>query len=50
MSTIDDIPVYLGVWTNWSRGQVMGSTLTLDRRNGSLLIAFLAFFVAWGKL
>lgn len=34
-----------GVWTNWSRGQVMGATLTLDRQNGNLLIAFTAFFI-----
>jgi hypothetical protein len=39
--------VYLGVWTNWSRGRVFGSTLTLERQNGDLLIAFVAFFVAF---
>jgi hypothetical protein len=39
--------VYLGVWTNWSRGRVLGSTLTLSRQNGDLLIAFAAFFVAF---
>ncbi|KAH7316858.1 hypothetical protein B0I35DRAFT_512717 [Stachybotrys elegans] len=45
---MDDIstayPVYLGVWTNWSQGKVLGSTLTLRRSDGSLLIAFVAFF------
>ncbi|KAI1081443.1 hypothetical protein F5B20DRAFT_536073 [Whalleya microplaca] len=38
-------PVYLGVWTNWSAGRVVGATLTLTQNNASLLIAFLAFFV-----
>ncbi|KAK4227821.1 hypothetical protein QBC38DRAFT_443448 [Podospora fimiseda] len=38
--------VQLGVWTNWSRGPVFGSTLTLTRENGNLLIAFTAFFVS----
>jgi hypothetical protein len=39
--------VYLGVWTNWSHGRVLGSTLTLNRQNGDLVIAFAAFFVAF---
>ncbi|KAI0448353.1 hypothetical protein F5B21DRAFT_497767 [Xylaria acuta] len=43
----DQYPVYVGVWTNWSRGQVMGSTLTLRRRDADLLIAFTAFFIAF---
>lgn len=38
--------VYQGVWTNWSRGRIMGATLTLDRTYGNLLIAFTATFVA----
>ena len=37
--------VYLGVWTNWSHGRIRGATLTISRRNGGLLIAFLALFV-----
>ncbi|KAI1429252.1 hypothetical protein F5Y12DRAFT_727374 [Xylaria sp. FL1777] len=40
-------PVYIGIWTNWSRGQVFGSTLTLEREEANLLIAFTAFFVAF---
>ncbi|KAM7189076.1 hypothetical protein V8F20_010284 [Naviculisporaceae sp. PSN 640] len=40
-------PVYLGVWTNWSRGPVMGMTLTITRSNANLLIAFVAFYVAF---
>lgn len=37
--------VHLGAWTNWSYGSIRGATLTLSRRNGGLLIAFLALFV-----
>lgn len=37
--------VYQGAWTNWSRGSIMGATLTLDRVYGNLLIAFTATFV-----
>jgi len=39
--------VYIGTWTNWSRGSVLGATLTLTRSNGNLLIAFTAVFVAF---
>lgn len=42
----DQYPVYCGVWTNWDRGPIMGSTLTLPRRDADQLIAFTAFFVA----
>ncbi|KAI1743972.1 hypothetical protein F4680DRAFT_470466 [Xylaria scruposa] len=38
-------PVHLGVWTNWSRGRIFGSTLTLRRQDADLLIAFTAFFI-----
>ncbi|KAI8631817.1 hypothetical protein F5Y19DRAFT_376735 [Xylariaceae sp. FL1651] len=40
-------PVYVGVWVNWSRGFVLGSTLTLGRREAEFLIAFTAFFIAY---
>ncbi|KAI0536531.1 hypothetical protein GGR58DRAFT_503168 [Xylaria digitata] len=40
-------PVYVGIWTNWSRGRIMGSTLTISRRDADLLIAFTAFFIAF---
>lgn len=39
--------VYLGVWTDWSRGLVLGATLTLDRQQANLLIAFTASFVVF---
>lgn len=37
--------VHLGFWTDWSRGKIYGATLTVSRRNGGLLTAFLALFV-----
>ncbi|GAW15864.1 hypothetical protein ANO14919_052860 [Xylariales sp. No.14919] len=43
----DQYPVYLGIWTNWSRGQVLGLTLTLRRREANLLVAFTALFIAF---
>ncbi|KAF2737471.1 hypothetical protein EJ04DRAFT_550620 [Polyplosphaeria fusca] len=50
MSLIDNYHVHLGFWTNWSHGDFAGATLTLTRRNGGLLIAFIAIFVgATGK-
>lgn len=39
--------VYIGSWTNWSHGKVLGATLTLTRVNGDFLIAFLALFVSF---
>lgn len=49
-STADSVlpyKIYLGIWTNWSRGSVLGQTLTCTRRNGDLIIAFTAFFIAF---
>ena len=40
-----DTTVYLGVWTNWSKGTISGSTLTLPVRDGAILIALLALFI-----
>lgn len=37
--------VHLGTWVNYSRGRIMGATLTLDKTSGNLLIAFTATFV-----
>ncbi|KAK6828327.1 cytochrome p450 protein [Apiospora arundinis] len=39
--------VFLGVWTNWSRGSVFGSTLTLSREHGNYVIALTAFYIAF---
>ncbi|KAI1321391.1 hypothetical protein F5Y16DRAFT_405271 [Xylariaceae sp. FL0255] len=40
-------PVYLGLWTNWSRGRVLGATLTITRQDANLLIAFTSTFIAF---
>lgn len=37
--------VYTGVWTNWSYGKALGSTLTMTQSDANLLIAFVAFFI-----
>jgi hypothetical protein len=39
--------VYIGVWINWSRGQILGSTLTTTQKNGALLVAFIALFTTF---
>lgn len=39
--------VRLGLWTNWSRGSVLGQTLTMTRGDADLLIAFTAFLIAF---
>lgn len=39
--------VHLGLWTDWSRGRVVGQTLTLNREHANLLIAFTASFVVF---
>lgn len=39
--------VRLGIWTDWSRGSVLGQTLTLDRNDANLLTAFTASFVVF---
>lgn len=39
--------VHLGFWTNWTKGRVLGATLTLTQQDGALLIAFLAMLVAF---
>lgn len=36
--------IYTGVWINWSRGRVLGSTLTLTARDGTVLVSFITFF------
>ena len=37
--------VYKGVWINWSRGSILGWTLTIDTAEAQLLTSFLAVFV-----
>lgn len=42
-----DARVYLGLWTNWSRGAVLGKTLTTTKGTGNLIIAFTAVFIGF---
>lgn len=42
-----DNDIYIGVWTNWSRGTILGPTLTVTKQYGNLLIAFTALFVTF---
>ncbi|KAI0469235.1 hypothetical protein F4859DRAFT_505535 [Xylaria cf. heliscus] len=44
---VNDNSVYVGIWTNWSRSRILGSTLTVTDRNGALLVAFLALYVSF---
>ncbi len=37
--------VYQGVWTNWSKGSIMGVTLTLSPQKATAVVAILAIFV-----
>ncbi|KAI1270412.1 hypothetical protein F5Y18DRAFT_421905 [Xylariaceae sp. FL1019] len=37
--------VYLGPWTNYSKGRILGATLTTTQQNGALLIAFTGFLI-----
>ncbi|KAI1737540.1 hypothetical protein F4680DRAFT_428027 [Xylaria scruposa] len=43
----DQYPVHMGLWTNWSRGQILGATITLKRQDADLLIAFTALFITY---
>ena len=46
VQTIEEADVYLGTWTNWSYGFVMGATLTMTSQGGNFLIAFIALYVS----
>lgn len=45
MSAIAGASIYTGAWIDWSRGVIIGSTITLSARHASVLTAFLALFV-----
>lgn len=40
-----DTLIYTGFWTNWTRGRILGATLTLSQDNGAVLIVLLSLFV-----
>ena len=45
MSLPPESHIFTGAWINWSRGLILGSTITLSQRDGTLLTAFLGIFV-----
>lgn len=45
MSSLAGADIYHGAWVDWSRGAILGSTVTLSSRYASILTAFLALFV-----
>ena len=45
MSQNNDAHIYVGRWVNHDHGNIIGSTITLSSRHGSILIAFLGIFV-----
>lgn len=45
VNTTDSLGVRTGLWTNWSRGPVLGWILTLDQSRANLLIALISFAV-----
>ncbi|KAL8719745.1 MAG: hypothetical protein Q9225_003289 [Loekoesia sp. 1 TL-2023] len=47
MSPAQGSYVYTGPWINWSHGPVLGATITLSQRSGSLLTAFLGIFITF---
>ena len=46
-STVQENTIHIGCWTDWSHGSIAGATLTLTKRHGGLLIAFIALFVTF---
>lgn len=36
--------IYTGIWVNWTRGRVLGSTVTLSRADGTVFVAFITLF------
>lgn len=45
MSSITSDDIYIGLWTNWSKGQVLGATITVTATTGVILAAFIAIVV-----
>jgi hypothetical protein len=45
MSSVPIVEIYTGPWVDWSKGAILGSTITLSSKTAPILTAFLAFFV-----
>ncbi|CZR55165.1 uncharacterized protein PAC_05051 [Phialocephala subalpina] len=37
--------VFVGLWTDWSKGRILGPTLTLPIRDGNILISVISLFI-----
>ena len=42
MTELDDAYVKRGLWTDWSRGPVLGRTITTDSTTGAIIVSMLA--------
>ena len=42
---LSDVDVYVGSWIDYTKGPILGATLTLTYRDGAFMVAFLALFV-----
>jgi hypothetical protein len=48
MATVDiESRVHLGIWTDWSRGAILGRTVTMSHADANLLIAFTVSFIVF---
>jgi hypothetical protein len=45
MSSASKVEIYTGPWVDWSKGPVLGSTITLSSYTAPIFTAFLAFFI-----
>lgn len=50
MSELDARYVHRGLWTNLSKGPIMGQTITTDTKTGAIVIAILAVCTTLGKI
>ncbi|KAF2680250.1 hypothetical protein K458DRAFT_312414 [Lentithecium fluviatile CBS 122367] len=48
MSELEDRFVKRGLWTDWSKGSIMGATLTVEAQDGILIVAFLTILASIG--
>jgi hypothetical protein len=47
MSSATNYNGYIGFWIDWDKGRILGSTLTLNSRNGAIFLAFLVIFIGF---
>jgi hypothetical protein len=44
---VEKANIYVGVWTNWSDGPILGRTLTISKQKGVFLTAFLSILITY---